>query len=207
MALMWVRSRPYDAVITDLRMPIVGGLAFIEEAAPFLQGLPVFVMTASDQKKDVIAARDLHVSEYLTKPVRPSDIVLRLARKLPSIPGLQPLTHFPPKVAYKSLGSQGAVINITGAAGDEFAKIFAEMVIDMRNHLGTELAAIEVSVAREFGYDSRSIILIEQAIDQLSRKLRVHAPSIRLAGDYWDDARETFGDAARKGILGGVKWP
>ncbi|HNL02629.1 MAG TPA: response regulator, partial [Leptospiraceae bacterium] len=24
-ALIWVRSRPYDAVITDLRMPIVGG--------------------------------------------------------------------------------------------------------------------------------------------------------------------------------------
>ena len=206
-ALIWVRSRPYDAVITDLRMPIVGGLAFIESATAFLTGKPVLVMTASNQREDVLSACELKVDDYITKPVKPSELVLRLARKLPATPGLVPLQRFPLQIHYKSLGSAGVSISLEGVPGPDFEKAFGDMLADLRNHLGTDLASVEFQVASEFGYDPRSIYALEKALDLLSRRLRVPGPRIHLSGGYWDDARETHGDEARRGILGSVRWP
>jgi len=60
-----------DLILLDLHMPRLNGqevLAEIKED-PDLRRIPVVMMTASQQEKDIIAAYNLHVNSYVVKPV------------------------------------------------------------------------------------------------------------------------------------------
>jgi CheY-like chemotaxis protein len=60
-----------DLILLDLHMPRMTGqevLAEIKED-PELRRIPVVMMTASEQEKDIMAAYNLHVNSYVVKPV------------------------------------------------------------------------------------------------------------------------------------------
>jgi len=60
-----------DLILLDLNLPRKNGrevLAEIKQDAN-LRRIPVVVMTTSDDEKDILAAYDLHVNCYVTKPV------------------------------------------------------------------------------------------------------------------------------------------
>jgi CheY-like chemotaxis protein len=60
-----------DLILLDLNLPRKDGrevLAEIKED-PHLRRIPVVMMTCSDDEKDVLAAYNLHVNCYVTKPV------------------------------------------------------------------------------------------------------------------------------------------
>ncbi len=58
-------------VLLDLNMPRLNGIEFLRviRADPALRGLPVVVLTTSDDDRDKIDAYDLNVAGYLLKPV------------------------------------------------------------------------------------------------------------------------------------------
>jgi len=60
-----------DLILLDLRLPRMSGqevLAEIKEN-PAWRRIPVVIMTASDDEKDILAAYDKHANCYITKPV------------------------------------------------------------------------------------------------------------------------------------------
>lgn len=59
-----------DLVLMDLKMPKRGGLEVLAEikADPSLRGIPVIVLTTSDDPADILRAYDLQASAYITKP-------------------------------------------------------------------------------------------------------------------------------------------
>lgn len=75
------RVRP-AAVVLDVMMPIVNGLEVlrrIRESAN-LADLPVIVLTARRQERDIVGALDLGASDFLCKPFIPDELVARLNR-------------------------------------------------------------------------------------------------------------------------------
>lgn len=64
-------SRLPVAVVLDLNLPKISGLEVLRRvrANPRLSGLPVIILTSSDDPKEVAAARELGVLDYLRKPV------------------------------------------------------------------------------------------------------------------------------------------
>jgi two-component system, chemotaxis family, response regulator Rcp1 len=60
-----------DLILLDLHMPRMNGQEVLAEVKedPELRRIPVVMMTASKQEKDIIMAYDLHVNCYVTKPV------------------------------------------------------------------------------------------------------------------------------------------
>ncbi len=58
-------------VLLDLNMPRMTGIEFLRElrADPELKGTSVVVLTTSNELRDKVAAYDLNVAGYLTKPV------------------------------------------------------------------------------------------------------------------------------------------
>lgn len=62
-------------VLLDLNMPKMGGIEFLKElrSDPALKGIPVVVLTTSNQDRDRVEAYNLNVAGYLVKPVTADD--------------------------------------------------------------------------------------------------------------------------------------
>jgi CheY-like chemotaxis protein len=60
-----------DLILLDLHMPRMNGQEVLTEVKddPELRRIPVVMMTASEQEKDIVAAYNLHVNSYVVKPV------------------------------------------------------------------------------------------------------------------------------------------
>jgi CheY-like chemotaxis protein len=71
------RDGPYrdaprpDLILLDLNLPRKSGREVLAEVKqdPDLRRIPVVVMTSSDDEKDILAAYNLYVNCYVTKPV------------------------------------------------------------------------------------------------------------------------------------------
>ena len=60
----------FDLVITDVRMPKMGGLEFLKALSLCGQGLPVILMTAFGRVEDAVWAMKLGAVDFLTKPFK-----------------------------------------------------------------------------------------------------------------------------------------
>jgi len=75
-------DRSFDLLITDLRMPAMGGLELIREVKISHPYLPVIVITAygsSESAEEAIAAG---AYDYITKPFRKDHILITINRAL-----------------------------------------------------------------------------------------------------------------------------
>lgn len=82
-ALEVARNHPVDLVVSDWNMPVMGGLQLIQglrEQDRYLD-VPVLVLTTEDDVDSKMAARDLGVCGWLSKPVDP-DVLVELATEL-----------------------------------------------------------------------------------------------------------------------------
>ena len=73
---------PFAALVTDLRMPGMDGLALLSEARKITPGLPVVVMTAHGAIDSAIESIRRGASHYVTKPFKIEELALFLDRAL-----------------------------------------------------------------------------------------------------------------------------
>jgi two-component system alkaline phosphatase synthesis response regulator PhoP len=83
-----LRNASPDAVVLDVMMPVVNGLEILRRIreTPELSKLPVIMLTARKQERDVVGALELGASDFLSKPFIPDELVVRL-RRLMDRPG------------------------------------------------------------------------------------------------------------------------
>ncbi|KRC77789.1 hypothetical protein D3C87_922270 [compost metagenome] len=82
-ALEMAKVHPVDLVVSDWNMPVKGGLELIQglrEEDRYMD-VPVLVLTTEDDVDSKMAARDLGVCGWLSKPVDP-DVLVELATEL-----------------------------------------------------------------------------------------------------------------------------
>jgi DNA-binding response OmpR family regulator len=73
-----------DAIVLDAMMPVADGYEVLrrirEDEA--LAAIPVIMLTARKQERDIIHALELGASDYIVKPFIPEELVARLGRLL-----------------------------------------------------------------------------------------------------------------------------
>jgi two-component system, chemotaxis family, chemotaxis protein CheY len=69
-ALTMLRSQPFDLVVTDWNMPNMTGIDLLRaiRAEAALKGLPVLMVTAENNRDQIIAAAQAGVNGYIVKP-------------------------------------------------------------------------------------------------------------------------------------------
>ncbi|MDP2313896.1 MAG: sigma-54 dependent transcriptional regulator [Pseudomonadota bacterium] len=67
-AITRLEGEPFDLVITDLKMPGVGGLELLAHVRQNLPGLPLIVITAHGTVDSAVEALKLGAFDYITKP-------------------------------------------------------------------------------------------------------------------------------------------
>lgn len=70
----------FDALVTDLRMPIVDGLGLLRWIHDEGPSLPVIVISAHGEVREAVEAMKLGAWDYLVKPFDPEELVLRLRK-------------------------------------------------------------------------------------------------------------------------------
>lgn len=68
-ALAAAAARPFDALVTDMRMPVMGGARLVHEIRRMDPGLPAIVVTAYTGDDDLDSARREGLLAVLPKPV------------------------------------------------------------------------------------------------------------------------------------------
>lgn len=71
-----------DLVVTDIIMPHTSGLEFIGFIRSSYNNIPVLVLSALDEEDTVIEAFNLGADDFLTKPVKPGELSVRVKRLL-----------------------------------------------------------------------------------------------------------------------------
>jgi excisionase family DNA binding protein len=79
-AIAHLRAAPFDLVVTDLRMPGMGGLALAREAKRLWPAIKIVVITGYPSQSTAIDAVNIGVDAYLTKPFRSIDLLVAAAR-------------------------------------------------------------------------------------------------------------------------------
>ena len=83
-ALVMVKEETFDAVLLDEMMPGMDGLSVLVEIKNLDPGLPVIMITKSEEEQIMDDALGSRISDYLIKPVNPSQIFTTLKRLLDS---------------------------------------------------------------------------------------------------------------------------
>ena len=69
-AIEMLRKTPVDLVVTDWNMPNMTGIELLRaiRAEPAMKGLPVLMVTAENNRDQIIAAAQAGVNGYIVKP-------------------------------------------------------------------------------------------------------------------------------------------
>ncbi len=81
-AIKMALSNRYDLIITDIVMPVLDGLKFIQRIRASRNGedVPILILSSRGDEETVLRARDLRVQGYVLKPLRPDVLLDRVQR-------------------------------------------------------------------------------------------------------------------------------
>ena len=83
-AVQEIKDNHYDMVLLDEMMPGMDGLATMEEIKSINPSIPVVMVTKSEEEDLMVQAIGKQITDYLTKPVNPSQVLLVAKRILES---------------------------------------------------------------------------------------------------------------------------
>jgi DNA-binding NtrC family response regulator len=95
-AIEEIRADPPDAVVCDLVMPGMDGIAFVRRVREMDGALPIIIATARGTEGDAERALEAGATDFVTKPIEPRALETRIRRALEQAPReelLQSLTQ------------------------------------------------------------------------------------------------------------------
>jgi NADH:ubiquinone oxidoreductase subunit E len=83
--LSLARSRDFDVVMTDLKMPDLDGMRIVETLRREKAGIPVVVITGYGTPETEAQAEELGVADYIEKPFTPEQIAEAVSRAIAEV--------------------------------------------------------------------------------------------------------------------------
>lgn len=76
------QNPPPAIVLLDVMLPFFDGFALVTilRAQPAWKTVPVIMLTAKTQEKDIVRALDKGASDYIVKPFQPAELLARIKR-------------------------------------------------------------------------------------------------------------------------------
>jgi FixJ family two-component response regulator len=73
--LEWAVQKDYDVVLTDIRMPDIGGMLVLRDIKRAKPTLPVMIITGYASVNSAVQAMKLGAADYIEKPFMPDDLL------------------------------------------------------------------------------------------------------------------------------------
>ena len=91
-ALWMAKAAPYDAIVLDIMLPVISGIALLARLREDAIWTPVLLLTARDAIGDRVAGLDAGADDYLTKPFSFEELLARLRAIVRRNPVERPVT-------------------------------------------------------------------------------------------------------------------
>jgi len=75
-----VKTNHYDAILMDMRMPVMDGLEATREIRKFNRDIPIICMSANVYKEDKLSAQESGMDDFIEKPLEKKDIEHKLLK-------------------------------------------------------------------------------------------------------------------------------
>jgi len=85
-ALEMLADEPVDLIVSDVRMPGMGGHGLLREVLANWPHIPIILLTAHGTIPDAVASIQSGAADYLTKPFDGKELVRRIRRLLEAVP-------------------------------------------------------------------------------------------------------------------------
>jgi two-component system OmpR family response regulator len=166
-ALWMAGAAPYEAIVLDVMLPGLDGLAACRELRERGIWTPVLLLTARDAVADRVAGLDTGADDYLVKPFSFSELLARLRALTRRAPGERPVVL---EVGDLRLDPAARRVSRAGTEVTLSAKEFALLEVFMRRP-GETLSRLRLlEGAWDMAYESRSN-LVDVYVSYLRRKL------------------------------------
>lgn len=187
-ALTKVRMENFDLVISDIMMPYLDGLSFLEKAQDFIKNTPVIILTAVGDRKIVLRAAQRHVSHYILKPIEIDNLIDKVVNALKiTTSDLIDKRNFPFKKEFKVQNEDKLLVFLDGAprknAMDEIYHDFMKYINENKGIL-----LIEFHIEPIFFVEANSFRILDDLVLKIikstsfrSSNIKFFAPEIREA--------------------------
>ena len=79
----YLESEIPDIIVSDIMMPYFSGLELIDFVRNTLQSdIPIIIISSAGNEENVLSAFDLGANDFISKPVSPSELLVRVNREL-----------------------------------------------------------------------------------------------------------------------------
>jgi len=78
-----IKNEMPDLIISDIMMPYFSGLELIEYVRNELKSeTPIIIISSAGNEENVLNAFDLGANDFISKPVSPAELIVRVEREL-----------------------------------------------------------------------------------------------------------------------------
>ncbi|SDL28668.1 response regulator transcription factor [Kriegella aquimaris] len=75
-----------DIIVSDIMMPYFSGIELIDFVRNELKSkVPIIIISSAGNEENVLSAFELGANDFISKPVSPSELLVRVARELNKI--------------------------------------------------------------------------------------------------------------------------
>lgn len=176
-ALEYLEAGNYDALILDLMMPKMDGLAVLRTLREQGNPIPVLILTAKSEVDDKVLGLDTGANDYLTKPFSTQELMARIRAMTRSQTGGQVTS----RLTFGNIILDQATFELSSPAGSfRLAnKEFQMMEMLMRNP--RQIIPTERFLERIWGYDSEvELSVVWVYISYLRKKLSALRSNIQI---------------------------
>jgi DNA-binding NtrC family response regulator len=169
--LEWAVAKDYDIVLTDLRMPDIGGMRVLRDVKRAKPALPVVMITGFGNVKSAVQAMKLGAAEYLEKPFAPDELVKVIQK------ALHIAATTPPED--QNLIHKEEILKVLEQAATDY-----ELVYNLLHYGAEALEEFNLTAAEKLAILSGDIQWIEKNIGKLSSTQRTWLEG-RLSAEIW----------------------
>jgi len=164
-------DREYDIVLTDIRMPDIGGMRVLRDIKRAKPSLPIVIITGYATVKSAVQAMKLGAADYLEKPFTPEELLKSVASALDIAATREP--------EEQALVHREEMIKVLERAASE-----SEFFTTLIEHAADALDEYDLTGPEKLALLTGDIEWIEEQIGSLTRSQRRWL-EVRQSAEIW----------------------
>lgn len=186
-----LRSHHFDLIISDVMMPYLDGISFLQKAKEQVAGTPVIMLTSVGEKESVVRAANQNISAYLLKPIATQTLLEKIAQLLSLKPEMiVDKKQHPLEVKISETSISQMLMEISGCPGKKAAEeIYSKFAHTLAGR--ASFSNLRIHLKSDFFLEVSALKILDDLVAKITKHSQIRSHSLSLDSDFF---RETVSD-------------